>query len=163
MYRRSINYPTIFEVSKAGSVKSVRTGKIFSQYLHENGYYIISTKIGGRQGVNCCVKVHRLIAEVYCENPDNKPFVNHINGIKTDNRSCNLEWCTHEENMAHASRTGLIENGAKKLRKVSDEDLLHLFSMYKPYDKTKGMKYLELVTGLHRTNICRNFKRLGLM
>lgn len=55
--------------------------------------------------------VHRLIAEAFCDNQDNKPFVDHKNRIKTDNRSVNLRFCTREENMANMDRVDVsIEN-----------------------------------------------------
>lgn len=51
----------------------------------------------GRKGV--VVKVHRLVAMAFIPNPENKPYIDHINGIRDDNRIENLRWCTHGENM----------------------------------------------------------------
>ena len=70
----------------------------------KNGYMSLELRMSD---TNKRHLVHRLIAEAFISNPDNKPIVNHINGIKTDNRIENLEWCTQSENIRHAIDTGL--------------------------------------------------------
>lgn len=63
-----------------------------------------------KNGIQKCYKVHRLVAEVFIPNPDQKPEVNHKNANKSDNRVENLEWCTTFENYAHARDMGLFKH-----------------------------------------------------
>jgi hypothetical protein len=65
--------------------------------------------------------IHRLVAEAFIPNLENKPNVNHINGIQSDNRVENLEWCTQKENVDHAFKIGLQLTGEKHhATKLSD-------------------------------------------
>lgn len=88
----------LYSVSDQGNVRNDKTGRILKGGLDTYGYpQVILCKNGAR--VNR--KVHRLVAEAFVPNPDNKPQVNHIDGNKQNNAATNLEFCTYQENQDH--------------------------------------------------------------
>lgn len=93
-------------VSEDGTVMSKRTGKVFKQRVNEFGYVQVSVP-NGEKGKTVKRKVHRLVAQTYIPNPENKREVNHIDGDKTNNHVSNLEWATSQENKQHAWENGL--------------------------------------------------------
>ncbi len=102
-----------FMVSNTGKVMNWKRGKEMKLQVskRESGgvqYPHFATKVGGRNGTNLCLRVHRLVAELFVPNPEDKPFVNHIDGDKCNNHYTNLEWCTAQENVRHAIDTGLL-------------------------------------------------------
>ena len=101
---------TDYSVSTEGEVRKDTTNYILSQSSQQD-YKFVTLLINGQQKR---MRVHSMVAMTFIENPDNKPYVNHINGIRYDNNVENLEWVTQSENIQHAVRTGLMQNGRKK-------------------------------------------------
>ena len=93
----------------------------------KDGYIFVRVK---EHGTRRHYLVHRLIASVYCHGYSPDLQVNHRNGVKHDNRPCNLEWVTQSENMTHAHDSGLARNGDRSPRsKVSSRHVLEIKSM----------------------------------
>lgn len=98
-----------YSVTDDGRVYSIRRDKWLKVCCNPDSKH--TSQQYGRVNINGKVNyVHRLVAEAFIPNPDNKPTVNHINGDKGDNRVENLEWATMKENIQHAWDTGLCKD-----------------------------------------------------
>lgn len=90
-------YEGLYQVSSEGRVKSLKYGKekILKSGKNSGGYLKVQLC---KEGKIRHYLVHKLVAQAFIPNPNNKPFIDHINTIKTDNRVENLRWCTQKEN-----------------------------------------------------------------
>lgn len=96
-----------YSVSNLGRIRNNETGTILKP-SYKKGYLTIGLYLDGKQHTKI---LHRLIAKEFIPNPENKAEVNHINGVKDDNRVDNLEWVTPTENKQHAIDNHLWERG----------------------------------------------------
>lgn len=125
-------YEGLYQVSSDGRVKSLKRiarnnrtvgGKIRKPKIDKDGYYCVSL---WTDGVSKEHFIHRLVAQAFIPNPDNKPCIDHINTNKTDNRVENLKWCTHKENINNPLSRG------KYLQNRYKVEGTHRISIYKP-------------------------------
>lgn len=104
-----------YEVSNTGRIRNERTGKILKPGKNPKGYSIVCLHKDNAQHTR---KVHRLVADAFCDNSQRADQVNHKDGDKNNNHSSNLEWCTGSDNILHAYSSGLRKPPHTKKVKV---------------------------------------------
>ena len=148
VWKSIVGYEELFSVSNTGKIFSKRTNKVLKQNLVGNGYKACVTRIGGRNSPCISLRSHREVAKAFIPNPENLPYVNHIDGNKLNNHVSNLEWVTPRENVIHAINTGLMPIDHllalnKQNRKLSDDEIRYIRSNFKPRDKVFGARALS--------------------
>lgn len=160
---------TRYQISNNGRVKSkarvvnhARCGKvsvkerILKPATDAKGYLRVAL---AKDGSLKTFKVHRLVADAFVDNHKNNPQVNHINGIKTDNRFDNLEWVTNRENAQHAVDNGLwnYKKGHEHHRSKLNKDAVDILVRM----KKRGMINREIADYFDISISCvkRTYKR----
>lgn len=141
---------TNYDVSNIGEVRNRTTGKILSQYTDKDGYKHATIMVDGKQ---YHPGVHRFVAIAFIPNPENKPEVNHLNGVKYINVVDNLEWATSSENVQHAFDTGLKSSilGSDNVLSHYTDEQIH--SVCKLLEKGVSHKKISKKTGVDRKYI----------
>lgn len=105
-------YEDCYAIKEDGSVIRLETGRVLKPSLNnQNGYLYVSL---WKNNIGKAHSVHRLVANAYIPNPDNKPEVNHISSNRADPRKENLEWSTRSENAKHGYEDGFMSQDARK-------------------------------------------------
>lgn len=94
------DYEGLYAIEEDGRVWSYISNKYLNPNLEGNGYYVVSLY---KDKLSKTFKLHRLLAEAYIPNPENKPYIDHIDRDRTNNSINNLRWVTHQENMCNLS------------------------------------------------------------
>lgn len=156
-------YKGYYQVSNFGRIKSLRFNKIRNLIKTKYGYYDIGLNLNGKQ---IKFQVHRLVAISFIPNPENKPQVNHINGIKTDNRVENLEWATRQENIKHSYLNGFHKSikGEKKFNsKLTEKDVVFIRENKNKFSqKELSKKYNVNQTIISRIILNRIWKHINI-
>lgn len=147
IWRDIKDYEGLYQVSNLGRVKSLARIRyngherghqlneiIRKPYAGKVGYLTVTLCKNGKHK-NCTI--HRLVAQAFIPNPENKGTVNHIDGDKHNNNVFNLEWNTMKENSRHAFRTGLndgnkFSNEKNGKTKLSKEQVIEIRNKYVP-------------------------------
>ena len=95
-----------YEISNCGNFRNI-SGKILKTNKNARGYYYCNISTNGKVSK---IKIHRLVAKYFVNNPENKNTVNHIDGNKLNNHHTNLEWLTRKENIQHGYKNNLMWN-----------------------------------------------------
>ena len=131
-----------YSVSNKGNVKNNKTNKFITGDKNSVGYRRITTP-------NKRYFIHRLVAEMFIPNPNNKPIVNHKDGNKLNNNVENLEWVTRSENDLHAFNLNFRKAvNKRKVAKLSEDGIiLEIFNSITEAEIVYGKNICEACKG----------------
>ena len=163
LWKDVVGYEGLYIVSNIGNIMSLGNGnsnsstrKLLKQQTRVQTYLGVSFNKDGKRNV---FQSHRIVALSFIPNPNNYSEINHINGIKFDNRVENLEWCSHSQNIQHAYDTKLLipsRGDLQKLSKLTNENVVQIREL-----SNKGVSKNELADKFHvaKCTICRVVNR----
>lgn len=155
-----LGFENFYEVSELGEVKSIQSSQRYrpnqksvtlKQHISKYGYCQVTLTI---KGIRTLKRVNRIVAQAFIPNPENKPCVNHINGIKVDNAIGNLEWVTYSENETHSyNELGKNIVGNKKTFKDGINKKAKIVICNETNIPYKSIKFAAISLGLQSSGI----------
>ena len=151
-YKVIKDYPD-YAISRDGEVLNLKFNKKLKTFISPKGYVVCNIYIGNKRTKH--YRIHRLIAEAFINNFNNYPQVNHINGIKSDNRIENLEWCNSSQNLKHAFINKLKSHVGEKNTKSK----LKEYQVLEIRNSVLSYKELSILYNISLSTICSIIKR----
>ena len=151
IWKDVVGHEGLYLVSNLGNVKTLLTRKKLLKPAYDKDGYLrvaLTTKDNKRKNYY----VHRLVLSAFVPNTENKPCVNHIDGIRDNNKLENLEWCTFSENEKHKYKLGYKQ----KISKERIEKLVELTSKKVKCIET-GIIYKSMHEADRQTGICYKY------
>jgi len=145
------DYTGHYNVSNLGRVQSLKykAQRVLKPAQTRGGYLYVTLR---KDEQYKSYDIHRLVAQAFIPNLDNKPFVNHLDENKHNNHADNLEWCTHQENDTYGSKNTMNRRQSSTL----GVPVTQISTTGKVIRKFSSMIEAERQTGIHRTSISRN-------
>lgn len=142
----------LYKISKNGVIRTIKRqgskGGFKKTRIGDTGYYQVwLSKPGCRKER----KVHRLVAQAFIPNPDNKPFVCHMDGNKLNNKISNLYWGTPSENIADKVRHGTSQHGERNARAILTKN--QVIAIKEIYKNHKSPKDIAIILGVTNHNV----------
>lgn len=162
IFKQIKGYEGLYEVSNLGRIRSTSYKGV--KILKPQGKRCLHVVLCKNQ-VKELKLVHRLVAEYFIPNPNNKPQVNHIDGNRYNNEVSNLEWCTTQENNIHAYNVGLLSRYENRpSAKLTKEKVLKIPEYIKQGATTNDLATLFRVSRRCIDNIFegKNWTGLGI-
>jgi hypothetical protein len=155
IWKDAVGYEGFYQISSIGRLKSIPRKRVLKErfiktFPDKNGYMKTVIHRGSVAKIN--VILHRMVATAFIPNPDGLDQVNHKNGIKSDNRVENLEWCSGEYNQKHARDMGL--HSCAKLNECDVLEIRKMLSMGKSH------RYVSLLYNISTQQVSKISLRL---